>query len=105
MRGIVDLSFSLRRLPWISCQSRCPRSFLDALVTLDAISSLGPFVASIGISSLPVARITSVFAIHCIFFIILVLLQWTYRNCRLPDYPRLVKSESVFFTAFCGLAM
>ena len=102
MCSIVDFPFSLRRLPRISGQLRCPRSFQDALVTFDAIT-IGS--SSIGISSLPFTIITSVFVINCIFFIILVLLQWTYRSCLLPDYPCLVKSESVLFTAFFGLAM
>ena len=105
MRGIVDLPFSLRRLPWIPGQSRFPRSFLDAFVTLDVAIAIPVSSSSIGIFSLPLTVITSSTIARCIFIVFCVALQWTYRNCRLPDYPRLVKSESLLFTAFWGLAM
>ena len=99
----MDFSFPLRRLPWIPGQSRYSRSFLDALVTLDATILFGSF--SVEISSLPVALITSSTIILCNLVIFCVILQWTYRSRLMPDYPCLVKSESVLFTAFFGLPM
>ena len=99
----MDLPLPLRRLPWIPGQSWFPRSFLDAFVTLDVLIPVSS--SSIGISSLPFALITSSIIARCIFIFFCVALQWTYRICLMPDYPCLVKSESVLFTAFFGLAM
>ena len=99
----MDFSFPLRRLPWIPGQSRYSRSFLDALVTLDVLIPVSS--SSVGISSLPVALITSSIITLCNFIVFCVVLQWTYRSCLMPDYPCLVKSESVLFTAFFGLAI